>query len=306
MIANLPTLPPAFLESCLAFSKQLYTMKSGVAKLEVSPSHFVFSMNQIPGNKEAGPTFTDPIKRKKTPSDLRRNAERIRKFLENKKLTASSGTSALSQSPVISPLGTSSIEPPNKDEEQIPNERNISSPAESSSNPSSTPPMDLSENSEIMDIVDETLPVNLCTRNNSETKDDDVSHSTASNEQHQEDLPPAISPINSPIKSDAEQISDKEEIRLLFCAPNQAAASKLAQKYSQAKYIGTHPSNKRHHFYFSAFFNSAKLKQPSFKEAIMSSSSEDFLQFGVVSEKTIYEPEHLLHCAKCRSHHLKK
>jgi len=120
----------------------------------------------------------------------------------------------------------------------------------------------------------------------------------------QKDLPPAISPLNSPIKSDAEEISGKEEIRLLFCAPDQAAASKLAQKYSQAKYIGPHQSNKRYHFYFSAYFDSLKL--PSYKEAIMASSSEDFLQFGVVSEKTIYEPKHLLHCHRCRSHHLKK
>ena len=96
MVMNLPTLPPPLLERCLALSEHLCTMKSGSAKLEISPSHFLFSVDHPPGNKEAGNLSTtppNPIKRKKTPSDLRRNAKRKKKFLEEKYL-ASSGTSS--------------------------------------------------------------------------------------------------------------------------------------------------------------------------------------------------------------------
>jgi len=94
---HLPTLPPAFLERCLALSEQLNTMKSGAAKLEVSPSHFLFSLNQHPGNKETGSTFPikpHHIKRKKTPSDLRRNARRMAEHLKNKNIAKNSTTSS--------------------------------------------------------------------------------------------------------------------------------------------------------------------------------------------------------------------
>ena len=82
----LPTLPPAILERCLAFSEQLYAMKPGTVKLEMSPSHFVFTMNQNPA-KDSGDSLRHPSslpKRKKTPSDLRRNALRKAEFLTRK------------------------------------------------------------------------------------------------------------------------------------------------------------------------------------------------------------------------------
>jgi len=88
MVANLPTLPLVFLERCLALSEHLFAMKSGSAKLELSPSHFIFTVNHPPDmSKEPGSrssNFPKPTKRKKTPSDLRRNALRMKKFLEEK------------------------------------------------------------------------------------------------------------------------------------------------------------------------------------------------------------------------------
>ena len=63
-------------------------MKTGSGKLEASPSpsHFLFSVDHPPGNNETenSPNGRWKIK-KKTPSDLRRDARRREKFLELKR-----------------------------------------------------------------------------------------------------------------------------------------------------------------------------------------------------------------------------
>ena len=112
MITNLPTLPPALLEGCLAFSKQLYAMKSGVAKLEISPSHFLFSLNQFPGNNETGPTFSnlDQIQRKKTPSQRKRDQRRWEEHKERKSTPVAESPPKVKKPPIMEP--PTAVQPP--------------------------------------------------------------------------------------------------------------------------------------------------------------------------------------------------
>lgn len=119
MVANFPTLPPVFLERCLALSEHLFAMKSGSAKLELSPSHFIVSVDHPPVTKESGyynTNFEKPTKRKKSPSDLRRNALRLKKHLEQKNGPTPMPSSAAETSPHSSPTVPSPLK-----EELLPN-----------------------------------------------------------------------------------------------------------------------------------------------------------------------------------------
>ena len=107
------------------------------------------------------------------------------------------------------------------------------------------------------------------------------------------DIPPAISPLNSPLRNKS------TEVRILLCASNQAAALKMSKNFSEAKLLGLHSSNKRHHFYFSTKLPTENL--PSLKEN--ANSLSDLILFHVVSEKKNYSPEEPLHCQACRRHH---
>merc|ERR1719509_758609 len=102
-----------------------------------------------------------------------------------------------------------------------------------------------------MDTVEDTTPVKTVPvitptriRNISITNDDATSNSVMSlNEEStwQLDIPPAISPLRN----------ESTEVCILLCASNQAAALKMSKIFSEAKLLGPHSSNKRHHFYFS-------------------------------------------------------
>merc|ERR1719319_2008263 len=94
------------------------------------------------------------------------------------------------------------------------------------------------ETTDAMDVVEETVPVINVIRNNSNS-DDALTPKTALDQEQtlqKNDLPSAISPISSPVKT-----NKQEEIHLLFCAQNLAAASKLAKDLPNTKYIGPHP-----------------------------------------------------------------
>merc|ERR1719319_1385903 len=88
----------------------------------------------------------------------------------------------------------------------------------------------------VPDIKSETIPVITFARNTSFTKDDSTSNSVISLEMSQSnestqplDIPPPISPINSPPKNET------TEVRLLFCAPNQSTALKMSKNYNAAR-----------------------------------------------------------------------
>ena len=186
----LPTLPPAILERCLAFSEHLYAMKPGTVKFEVSPSHFVFTMNQNPvKNSGDSPPFPPPLpKRKKTPSDLRRNALRKAEFLKRKNSVPQAETKSSCDTP------STNTSPRNEE---------------------CTMKVDLKEDSD-----KETL---------SETTLMDVSPQI-SEIAKKLDIPPAISPLNSPDKVTEKPLADDEDIAILkFCAINENEAIKLSK-----------------------------------------------------------------------------
>ena len=101
-------------------------------------------------------------------------------------------------------------------------------------------------------------------------------------------------------------MNEKEEMRLLFCAPSKTAALKHSKKFPQSKYIGPHPSNKQHHFFFSSPIDSNCLQ--GFKDNFNEFAKEDIniIMFHVVSEKRNYHPDQQHHCQSCRAHHKKK
>lgn len=86
-----PILPLVFLDNCLALSRQITDMKTCSAKLEVNlgPSRYSFSINPSPEQPAGLPSQKNQekqivIRRKKTPSDIRRNAKRLTHFLNRK------------------------------------------------------------------------------------------------------------------------------------------------------------------------------------------------------------------------------
>jgi len=287
-----PCFPPVILEKCLDLAKNLADKKTGNATLEINlgASRFSFSMDHS-SPIQTGSSRQDILKkkRKKSPSDRRRDSLRRENHLERK--------------------------------------RNPSPPGVSSSNPVSTSSMEISDSPQVPVIIEEPVtntsdtvevepvPVINATRNESEIKDDDddddddddnASNSMISiNEEPTQilDLPPAISPINSPLKCNKNHEEMKEEIHFLFCAKDQATAKRLAkpyQRHHESKYIGPHPKNK-HHFYFSSYVSPANLS--GFKEAC--AWNDHFLFARVVSEKKNYQPTEPPHCQACRIHHRK-
>jgi len=286
MVSNLPTLPPAFLESCLAFSKQLYAMKTGVAKLEASPSHFLFSVDHSPGNKETG-NFTDrrwKIK-KKTPSDLRRDARRSEKFLEEKKNSYQPAASASTSS---------------------------SNPTQSTDQPS---PADLSlisetsmivENSDVMETESSAVVTLVETLEVPVTSVERTVISTTRNESNEvpvnesrnlieiDDEASAILPDLPP-----QQQEKLHEVHIMICAPSKSAAKKRSKEFPKSKMIDSHPSNRKHHFIFSTNVNDeyiSKLKNNINK-------FDDLLHLNVISTKEDFHPDQdsLHHCQNCKS-----
>ena len=236
-------------------------MKTGTAKLEVSPSHFLFSINQHPGTKDTGSTFDKPHKtqRKKTPSDLRRNARRMAEFLERKNL-AKPSTNSSPENPEPSTL----IPPSSKDESLPLPKPEDNSPGESSETSEESPsyndipritstrntPMALDPS--LVTSVEGASPT---TRDSHESNDAASDSIMDFSESPTFDLAPPISPLSSPVK-----MNQIEEIRILLCAPNKAAAQKHAKLFPQSKFLRVHPTNKRNHFFFSTQMDSANLQ----------------------------------------------
>ena len=87
-----PCFPPVILEKCLDIAKLIAQKKTGKATLEVNlgSSRFNFSCDNS-FKIQTGPSRQDHWKkntRKKSPSDYRRNARRLEKFLEEKRSSA--------------------------------------------------------------------------------------------------------------------------------------------------------------------------------------------------------------------------
>jgi len=292
MISNLPTLPPALLEDCLAFSKQLYALKSGVAKLEVSPSHFLFSMNQFPGKKETGSTFSKSqhIRRKKTPSDLRRNALRKAEHLKKKNLPKETVIPpATTEVPLIDPNPGAGENSSRSfiDMSSDTTEDSVNSSMESDTSVIDEQPTN-TENTDAMDTLEETVnvPVINQTRNTTETNLG-TSDSTVTME-------------DEPLQRNA-----KEEIQLLFCSSDEATAKQLSNhNFPKSKYLGPHPKIKNHHF-FSIHPTSADVPYLK-KDLNYLNKKVNLITLRVLSENKNYFPDQQNHCLECRANHRKK
>ena len=98
----------------------------------------------------------------------------------------------------------------------------------------------------------------------------------------------------------------KEDIKILFCAPNKAAAINFSKRFPEPTLIGPHPSNKRKHFYFNSTIHSANLKnlKATFSELVV--EEINIIMFHVNSENRNYYPDQQHHCESCQAHHRKK
>ena len=279
----LPTLPPTILERCLAFSEQIYVMKPGTVKFEVSPSHFVFTMNQNPAKdyqnpaKDSGDSFPHPpplYKKKKTPSDLRRNALRKAEFLKRKNSDPQAEAKNPLDTAVSNPPTTPKHEDcPKKDEPKEDSDKDVLS----ESTLMDTSPVDV--------VLQPLSPVNKARKS-----------SVNSEIANKREIPPSISPSKSP-KKETEETKD-EIIHLSFCATNESEAAKKAKHngFQNPQFLLVSNKNPNHFFY------SCKVKSSIIPQIIeiMNYRENGPVQLRIVSTKKTFSPEILNHCQECQ------
>ena len=107
------------------------------------------------------------------------------------------------------------------------------------------------------------------------------------------DLPPVISPINTPEKIQS------EEVKIMLCASNQIATSNVIKKFPLSVYEG--PTRNKNHFIFSANFSPSQiktLKKDSLK-IIKPPNDVHIVNYFIVNEEEVYYPEDKKHCPGC-------
>jgi len=277
---NIPTLPPFFLDSCLALSKHLYAMKSGSARLEVSPSHFLFSVDHPPGNKETGSSdLRTEIRKtkKKSPSDFRRSARRHEEFLERKRNSCQPAASSPSNP-------TQPTDPPSSADLSL-----------ISVNSDDSDVME-TESSEAVPVIEslEVPATSVKEAQNSASNEVPVNESRNMTENEASTIQPNLPPTGNP--DHPEQL---HEVVIMICAPSKSAAKKRSKQFPESKMIGTHPSDIKHHFTFSTDVNDEYLTK--LKNNI--NKFEDLLLFHVTNENEDYHQDHpeLHHCQQCNA-----
>jgi len=339
-MTNIPTLPPTFLERCLAFSERLFAMKSGSGKLEVSPSHFLFEVDHPPGKKESGhPDSNSDLqtgsssrytsqkmkKKKKTPSDLRRDARRRDKHLENKRN--------------LSPPSSSSNQPSSNDPQNSADLSNLSLISETpmivenseDTNTASSEEIPESENPENnvhqVPVITKTSVIEnrvesknktsvMIARNDNPVIVNELTHNPDSD--MLSDLPPVISPISTPSPRKSQTLPNTsptpkiEEVILILCAKNQATAVKYGKKFPKSSFLKPNDYYKTNHFEFSAKLNESNLSK--INEIVKLPKKVQLHAFKVVSENMWYffsdeqelipvneEPTYCPECQECAS-----
>jgi len=247
--------------------------------------------------------------RKKTPSQHRRDRRRWEDH-QQQKSSSTPASGHLSQeaghqpsvSGFQSPVAgfqppVAGIQPPATGHPQDPVDLSMKS-----TTPVIEEPLPKPENSDAMDTLEEEVedPVMDETRITSEAIDGASNSLMSLNNEtlRKNDVPPLISPINSPVKA-------LEEIRLLFCASDEAEARSLSnRKFPHSKYIGPHPKNHHHHL-FSFQPTSADLQ---FLKMNLNYLSMKFnlITFRIISENKNYHAEQKHHCQECQTRHHKK
>ena len=109
------------------------------------------------------------------------------------------------------------------------------------------------------------------------------------------DLPPAISPINTPEKIH----TSTEEFKIMLCTSNKIDASNVMKKFPLSAYDG--PTNNKNHFIFSANVSPSQiklLKKDSLK-IIKPPNGVHIVNFFIPKEEEVYYPEEKKHCPGC-------
>lgn len=267
--------PPLLLEKSLELSNYFAQKKTGNFKLEikVGTSSYACSIDHSSGRQTGSPSqLVKPkkVRKKKYPSDKRRYYRRREKFLERKRSSSPPNPSNQSSTP-------STDSPFIKESPQINNSDAISV------NPSIDNPVikespQIHRNIDAMDIAEETAHVPVIKTRNKESDSSKMTKETI-----QPSSP--TTPIN-------------EEVKLLICATNKTEASKISKNYPQAKYIGSHPSNKDQHFCFSTLINSTKLSE--LKKDVNKLEWPNVILFQV--NKKNYQTDPKNHCQDCKIH----
>ena len=314
MVQHLPTLPPALLERCLALSEQLYAMKSGAAKLEISPSHFVFSVNQYPGTKETGSTFSssNTLKRKKTPSDLRRNAARKAQFLIKKNLAKSSSSTSPVNQPAsaeepLDPTKPSTTTPPTTTQNPV-----EISPGDSSETPKESPssneiPGNNTSETEVHIEVDQHHPVifPIASPAQPNSTDQEKKHPKEVNLNSEDEKKSETSNEASIPTDELHKKKQLTELHLLMCSADQAASYKFGNKFKISSFLGQpHPRNK-HHFLYAIHLDDTNVNQ--MKTALNDcNEKKNLIKIYIPSENKNYFPDKQNHCQECINHYVRK
>ena len=101
-------------------------------------------------------------------------------------------------------------------------------------------------------------------------------------------IPPIISPINSPVKS---KETPTEEVRLMFCAPDQTAAENVAKQLPKSSYMGQ--ARSKRHFVFSTHLKPTEIviMKDDVNQILKLPTNMKIVNFYVVNEDRIYNLE---------------
>ena len=258
-----PSFPPVLLDKCLDFAKHLTQLKTGRATIEVNlnQSRFYFSTDN---SFYSPPGYAGRYQRrfpakKKSPSDLRRDAQRREKFLEKK------------QEPSYSAAHSSTVPPTTAEQANL-------------SWISDTPMTNEDDRSRNMDSEPSDSFKNASSKPISE-KD----HAKKPDFEQEKTIPMIISPINSPVKS---KETPTEEVRIMFCAPNQPAAEIVSKQLKKSSYMG--PKKGKPHLVFSTQLTAeeiVKLKE-DVNQIFKLPKNIQIVSFYVFNEDKVYEEKH--------------
>jgi len=224
------------------------------------------------------------LKKKKTPSQHRRDRRRWEEHQLNKLTPAAGSTPATEESstketPVLPENVTSGPKPsPLLNEEldsQIVMEVDIPPP-----------------------LIQEQVPVVQARSNDHEDESEEVSLDVTTEASPISELPQTISPF----KQNSSKIDKKpktEELHLSFCAVNRFTAAIFGRKFANPTFVGPHPRNKNH-FISSTLIDATNLNQ--MKKMINEfGQTMNLIKIRVLSENKNYFPDQQNHCQECIS-----
>ena len=110
------------------------------------------------------------------------------------------------------------------------------------------------------------------------------------------DIPPAISPLNSPDKVTEKPLADDEDIAILkFCAINENEATKLSKRFFPQSQFMQVSKNNSNHFLFKS-----DVSIHDIPHIIESMNKTKMILFKVTSDKKTYTPDLPHHCHLCQ------